>query len=387
LVGKLQEHFQNNQANARNVIRNLALYVKSENDVITFRDRVFHGENEESFSRTLLYTLLQSISYTLNLDESELSGFIQLMPDQPSRIIIYEISEGGTGTLSAIFRDSVLLKKVAEKSLEILHINKDKTDTKDACIKACYNCICSFYNQFYHTQLDRNLVKEFFFKLTELTAIQPINVYDNDSLYDKYIQLCKSSLEKEVLLILKALKIKPPDSIHEVISHEGILIAEADLFYSPRLCVFIDGPDHDKDYVIKDDSEKREKLKALGKNILIVRHDNLIYDIEKIIYLVSPELLNSQELLTLKFNFLKSIWKEDKKLLSSPNKIQNLESYNRIIELGEKVLPLIITELRNEPDFWFEALRRLSGADPVEDKNRGNLELMSNDWISWYEQK
>jgi len=387
LVGNLQEHFQNNPANARNVIRNLALFVKSENDIVAFRDGIFHGENEESFARTLLYTLLQSISYTLNLDDAELNGFIQLMPDQPSRIIIFEVSEGGTGTLSAILKDSVLLRRIAEKSLEILHIKKDKTDSNDACIKACYNCICSFYNQFYHTQFDRNLVKEFFFRLAELDTIEHIQLQDYDFVYDEFIRQCKSSLEKEVLSILKELKIQPPESIHEVISHEGILIAEADLFYKPRLCVFIDGPDHDKDYIIKDDAEKRDKLKGLGKNIVVIRYDNLIDDIEKLLYLVSPESLSSPQLLTLKFNYFKSVWKEEKKLISSPSKIQSLESYNKILELGEKVLPLIIDDLKNEPDFWFEALRRLTGTDPVEEKNKGNVELMSKDWINWYEQR
>jgi very-short-patch-repair endonuclease len=55
----------------------------------------------------------------------------------------------------------------------------------------------------------------------------------------------------------------------------GDPIAEADLFYEPKIVVFIDGPDHDKDYVGAADEAKRRKLKARGYQIVVIRHDSL----------------------------------------------------------------------------------------------------------------
>jgi very-short-patch-repair endonuclease len=52
----------------------------------------------------------------------------------------------------------------------------------------------------------------------------------------------------------------------------GEPIAEADLFYEPRIVVFIDGPDHDKDYVGAADEAKRRKLKARGYQVVVIHH-------------------------------------------------------------------------------------------------------------------
>jgi histidinol phosphatase-like PHP family hydrolase len=41
-----------------------------------------------------------------------------------------------------------------------------------------------------------------------------------------------------------------------------------------KICVFINGPDHDKDYVKVDDEKKRMKLKKLGYRVLSVHHEN-----------------------------------------------------------------------------------------------------------------
>jgi hypothetical protein len=37
--------------------------------------------------------------------------------------------------------------------------------------------------------------------------------------------------------------------------------------------VFVDGPDHDKDYVKESDKKKREQLDGLGYRVFIVRYD------------------------------------------------------------------------------------------------------------------
>jgi hypothetical protein len=58
-------------------------------------------------------------------------------------------------------------------------------------------------------------------------------------------------------------------------------------------------------------------------------------------------------------------------------------TYREIIGLGEEVIPLLLGQLEREPDFWFAALRELSGDDPVNESDRGHLERMTDAWLRW----
>jgi hypothetical protein len=90
---------------------------------------------------------------------------------------------------------------------------------------------------------------------------------------------------------------------------------------------------------------------------------------------VSPELFES----------LRVSWHREYGALSSPIAIASCVSYQKIIALGTNVLPLIIRDLKRqpEPDHWFEALRRITGDDPVPMKDRGNRRRMAKAWLKW----
>ena len=47
--------------------------------------------------------------------------------------------------------------------------------------------------------------------------------------------------------------------------------------------------------------------------------------------------------------------------------------YQRIIQMGEQAVPLILEELEREADHWYPALRQLTGVSPVRRKARGIL--------------
>ena len=270
---KIDEHYEKNPGSRARMIRDIHLFVESDNDVLIIKTSKYYGEQEESFLRTLLYTMLTAICRTLNLDESEIRGFIQMVEKKPGRIIIYERSEGGTGTLSAIVKSEQLIRKIASKALEILHFTKDgKELNSESCATACYNCICSYYNQRYHSILNRKLVKDFLIDLSKFS--HSTNSQDDNLIYQTFLQQCASGLEKEFLHKLKELNLPMPNEIHKVLSNAGVPIAEADFYYEKlRLCIFIDGPVHGKDFVMADDKKKREKLKNLGYNLIVIKGD------------------------------------------------------------------------------------------------------------------
>ena len=84
-----------------------------------------------------------------------------------------------------------------------------------------------------------------------------------------------------------------------------------------------------------------------------------------------------------RFNALVRKWKRETIHFSLIQQMVLHPAYQEIIGLGPKVIPLILSELRKEPDFWFWALRALTGEDPITEEMRGDLEAMTDAWLSW----
>ncbi len=60
-------------------------------------------------------------------------------------------------------------------------------------------------------------------------------------------------------------------------------------------------------------------------------------------------------------------------------------SYQRILVLGKRAVPLIMNELRDMPNDWFWALRIITEKDPVDPSIAGRLDLMADAWLNWWE--
>lgn len=58
-------------------------------------------------------------------------------------------------------------------------------------------------------------------------------------------------------------------------------------------------------------------------------------------------------------------------------------AYQRIVGLGPAAVPLLLRELEAEPNYWFHALRAITGEDPVTQEARGNLRAMTDAWLAW----
>jgi hypothetical protein len=58
-------------------------------------------------------------------------------------------------------------------------------------------------------------------------------------------------------------------------------------------------------------------------------------------------------------------------------------AYQAIIAMGFPAIALLLEQLRKEPDFWFEALRRISGVDPARQEDAGDLVRMTQAWLDW----
>lgn len=82
-----------------------------------------------------------------------------------------------------------------------------------------------------------------------------------------------------------------------------------------------------------------------------------------------------------KFGMLAEQWRTETAHLSSIEMIAMHPAYQRIIGMGPDALPLILSELSREPEHWFWALYAITGENPVEPKDAGNLAQMAEAWL------
>jgi hypothetical protein len=99
------------------------------------------------------------------------------------------------------------------------------------------------------------------------------------------------------------------------------------------------------------------------------------------------ELALNGDLQRQRFRELVRRWKEATLLLSSVTDMAMHPTYQQIIGMGREALPLLIEELRQEPDHWFWALQAITGVNPVPASDRGDVTRMTQAWLAWAEQQ
>jgi DEAD/DEAH box helicase/MrfA Zn-binding domain/Helicase conserved C-terminal domain len=116
---------------------------------------------------TVHHALMRGIEVVYQLEEGEILGEPLPARDNRRSILAYEATEGGAGVLSRLVDDPAALGKVVRQALILMHFDKideaiaagdpnvlvDRKD--DACVRGCYRCLLSYYNQPDHELIDR----------------------------------------------------------------------------------------------------------------------------------------------------------------------------------------------------------------------------------------
>lgn len=76
-------------------------------------------------------------------------------------------------------------------------------------------------------------------------------------------------------------------------------------------------------------------------------------------------------------------WKSETLHISSITESAMHPYYQRIIGMGEKVVPLLLLQLEKQPDQLFWALKAITGNDPVQPNQRGKMKEMAQAWLKW----
>ncbi len=249
--------------------RGLRLFTQLQSDVLTVDAPLPQGGvGPQTFYVTLQHALLQAVALALNLDSSELGGFLAPSPTDPSRrvIVLYETEEGGAGVLASLC-ETPRWQMVVTTALELLHEGQ-----QDGCQKACYECLCTFYNQLDHAMLDRQAVMPWLRHVRQ--AVVERQTPDDSVRFDALWARCQSDLERRVLTAIREVGLLLPVAAQRPIEHRGELLAVAD-FYYPRTVVFVDGSPHHRDWVALDDENKRRRLRNAGLRVIVIAGDDV----------------------------------------------------------------------------------------------------------------
>ena len=214
---------------------------------------------------------------TYNLEESEISSFLNPVPGKNEQsIVIFETEEGGTGVLKSLLNTSLnRFDKFIENLFRIIHVKslEPYEEIMDACITTCYNCLLRFRNQFEHNLLNRKIVLPLIISLNncKLEGISEVSELDLTEKLENLKEKCDSELEKMVLDEILHQKLPLPDEAQKLFTENDIPIATADFYYKQdrnEIYIFVDGPPHAPDHVKEEDKEKRNKIESKGFSVI-----------------------------------------------------------------------------------------------------------------------
>jgi hypothetical protein len=116
---------------------------------------------------TVQHAIMRGIEVVFQLEEGEILGEPLPARDNRRAVLAYEATEGGAGVLSRLVEDPQALGKIAREALRLMHFeNVDEAIAKgdstllhshdgEACVRGCYRCLLSYFNQPDHELIDR----------------------------------------------------------------------------------------------------------------------------------------------------------------------------------------------------------------------------------------
>ena len=84
-----------------------------------------------------------------------------------------------------------------------------------------------------------------------------------------------------------------------------------------------------------------------------------------------------------RFRELADQWENDTVLLSSSDQATEHLAYREIVNMGEPAVPLILERMQSHSGHWIQALYDITGADPVDVSDYGNIDAMEASWYEW----
>jgi DEAD/DEAH box helicase/Helicase conserved C-terminal domain/Domain of unknown function (DUF1998) len=260
---------------SENFIDNVVLFNDGRHDMLLLDVVAPTDADVDTYAYSLMYALQAAMGTQFGIAENELAGQVypQVGEPQARRILLYEVDEGGIGVIDRM-TDPDIWVAIADRALDMLHVDRDGHPQAGACHRSCYECLRSFYNQWHHDVLDRNLAVPFF-----LSILQRIELATESagSDWSEVVTTFDSKTEAYMVAAIRAAGVPAPTAAHRGLPPASP-VASADLYYvgeGLHLAVFLDGGVHDAPLQARLDAARRASLKDAGYSILVIQHDDL----------------------------------------------------------------------------------------------------------------
>ncbi|MCF7805112.1 MAG: DEAD/DEAH box helicase [Candidatus Marinimicrobia bacterium] len=243
------------------------LYVTDTADALYLHPTRALGINRDGVI-TLQYALKNAIVKQFQVEPNEIRVELMGSDTESPNILLYEAAEGSLGVLKQLAEEPEKFAEVINLANAICYFDLPEEEEKKID-PATYDDLLSYYNQWYHQNIDRRLIKSALQILMEAEAV-PLQKGSNRSYEEQYQYLLEridpnSELEEKFLNYLYENGIRLPD---EAQFTQGDYYVLPDFFYEPNICIFIDGSVHDKPGVKEDDEIKRRVLRKGGYQVL-----------------------------------------------------------------------------------------------------------------------
>ncbi|MFA6402883.1 MAG: DEAD/DEAH box helicase [Salinivirgaceae bacterium] len=216
---------------------------------------------------TLMYAVKRAIENYFQVESNEIGATI-MGEDEAPNMLIYESAEGSLGVLSQLVDNPVIYKAIMQEAYKVCFY-KNGVEEEGEVLPATYDDLLSYYNQHYHQQIDRNLVRDALKNLKEssieIITNKSFSSYDEQYHFLEAARDHNSNTEEKFLKFLFEKGIKLPDEAQPKVE---AMFVRPDFYYKPNVCIFCDGTPHDNPEVKKDDLEKRSALKNAGYQVL-----------------------------------------------------------------------------------------------------------------------
>jgi len=214
-----------------------------------------------------MFAIERAIENYFQVESNEIGATI-LGDEEAPNILIYESSEGSLGVLSQIVDNPSIYKAIMTEAYQICFYENGE-EVVGEVLPATYDDLLSYYNQYYHQQIDRNLVRDALRNLrdsqVEILTNKSFSSYDEQYHFLQANRDQNSSTEDKFLKYLYNQGIKLPDDAQPKVEN---LYVRPDFYYKPNVCIFCDGSPHDDSQVKEDDTQKRLALKNAGYQVL-----------------------------------------------------------------------------------------------------------------------
>lgn len=150
--------------------------------------------DEVSYPRALsfLYALLEGVSIALGIERNDIDGVLELNLElQSYDILLYDSVPGGAGHVKRLLSKDAVVVSLSSALEKVL---------KNCCDEntSCYNCLRNYYNQSYHSKLQRRLAIDVINKLLfDLEGVDEF--YQNEKWIISTINTSENKTKKIIL--------------------------------------------------------------------------------------------------------------------------------------------------------------------------------------------